>query len=912
MPKITFRFFHVTFFFLLPFVASAFEHPHLLVNDADKMPIITKIETEPWAKNIFSEMKQRLYPYVAQYRMTTEYDPTWLTSRYLMNREKGSRYTNLKVKPNGLEIDSVTGDAPVPTIRYSIGNVRPESKEIFPLRPPSIEELVPYNKNSEIPFFNQLTHRYENVEASRFSELINGEINQIALESAIMYWLTGEREYARLAADVLQQWAKAAYYQHAVRGSRQAGLFSGNVIGDTEYASLILVYDFLGNFLKDNGYDMTIYQSVFEKICWTLISQGNLDSYAAKSPMLVSSALSIENDLKRELLLGYIVDKDSIVARDYGNLCLNTAIPRFFSANGFYKDPGKHAASVYNILLSSWMLEHNNIPITNAYPSLLKAGDVRLFSAFPDLSLSSFGDVSNVYSDGNLLEMSLSLSLLKKSADSEEKRALLDLLVQKGRHDRAETGWQGLLVYSAQPSKIDLPNEFWSRSGNIDYAQFYYQRNGMDQNSGLMFNVQGATYSGNHANGMSAEFYGAGRVLGIDPGIGRNLADSLHIQYYSQWAAHNTVVSAGSSSPERIYKGGSTSKAMGQIDLVGMEPMPNQEAISPSHSFVNTHYLESFTKTNQDRLLSIVRTSPVSGFYVDIYRSNNKLWNDYLYHNVGDKLDILDEDRRPLALHAQKIPLVEPDFPGLRFIRNTKSTGEYRNGVVAQFSFKNSKKEHCFMQALIPGMKDRSYFCGTTPKAESATVPYDSLPVPTLVLHQMGDAWKEPFVAIYEPYVGKENYGVQSVEWLNRSYKGEQTALKVNCKDDLTYWILSSVNISYRGMIPQGMFIGSYAAIEYHKDMLQSIYLGKGLQLDLKEFSLKAETSDCSANITFGENWIDVTTTQPLQINWKNVAARKVYLVEKGSDEQIPLTKPRKSGFYQIPLVKEGRIYFEK
>jgi hypothetical protein len=108
------------------------------------------------------------------------------------------------------------------------------------------------------------------------------------------------------------------------------------------------------------------------------------------------------------------------------------------------------------------------------------------------------------------------------------------------------------------------------------------------------------------------------------------------------------------------------------------------------------------------------------------------------------------------------------------------------------------------------------------------------------------------------------------------------------------------------------VFIGIYTAIEYRKDALQSIYLGKGLQLDLKEFSLKAETSDCSANITFGENWIDVTTTQPLQINWKNVAARKVYLVEKGSDEQVPLVKPRKSGFYQIPVVKEGRVYFEK
>ena len=912
MLKIICRLFFLFSFLSFLFPVSAIVHPHLVVNEEDKSKILSKIDSQPWAQHIFSEMKQRLNPYISHYRMTTEYDPTWLTSRYLMNRENAHRYTDLRVSANGLTADSIWGNAPVPTIRYSIGDVRPETREIYPYRLPSIEELIPYNKNTEIPFYNIRTKKYELVNPSRFSEVINGEINRLALDAAILYWLTDEKEYGRLAADVLQQWAKAAFYQHQVSGSKQSGLFSSRVAGDTEYASLILVYDFLGSFLKENGYDTSIYQPVFEKIAWTLISRGDLETFYSKSPMLILSTLSIDNAAKRDKLLGYIVDKDSIVSREYGNYSLKTAVERNISPNGFYKDPGKHATAIYNLLFSAYVLEKNNLPVLNTFPTLEKAGEIRLFSAFPDLSLPSFGDVNNVYPDGNLLELALSLSLLKKREDSDQIRAVLDLLVKKGRHNRENTEWQGLVLYTAQPVQTNLRNDFWSRSGDVDYAHFYYQRNGMDKSNGLMMGVQGATYSGNHANGMSAEFYGAGCVMGGDPGIGRNQGDSLHIQYYSQWAAHNTVVAAGSSSPERIYKGGGTSKSMGQIDLVAMEPQSGQDAISANQSFIHTRYFEPFTRCNQERTLSLIRTSSASGFYVDIYRSNNKLWNDYLYHNIGDKLELLNEDRKPISLHAQKIPLVEPDFPGLRFIRSTKSTGDYRNAVIALFTLKNNKKEPSFMQALIPGMKDRTYFAGVSPKAESAAAPYDSLPVPTLVIHQMGDAWNEPFVTVYEPFVGKENYGVQSVDWLNRTYHSTQTALKISCKDNLTYWVMSSIDGSRRGSIPGGSFTGTYASIEFRQDTLHSVYLGKGLHIECANFSLKGQNSECSANVTFGNSYLDVTTNQPLQISWKNHNARRVYLIENGSDQQIPLIKPRRSIFYQVPAVKEGRVYFEK
>jgi hypothetical protein len=263
-----------------------------------------------------------------------------------------------------------------------------------------------------------------------------------------------------------------------------------------------------------------------------------------------------------------------------------------------------------------------------------------------------------------------------------------------------------------------------------------------------------------------------------------------------------------------------------------------------------------------------------------------------------------------LALHADKIPLVEPDFPGLRFIRHIKSTGEYKKGVVSLFTIKHSKNKSAYMQALMPGVADRSYFSGLSPMAESALAPYDSLPLPTLVVHQSGEAAKVPFVSVFEPFVGKDNYTVQAVEWLNRTFKGNLTALRISCKDDLTYWVMNATDASRKGTLPDGSFTGTYASIEFRKDTIYSIYLGKGLQLECRDFSVKGETSECSANITFGDRYLDITTTQPLQISWKGSQPKHIYLVEKGSETRLTITKPRRSNFYQIPVVKEARVYF--
>ena len=70
---------------------------------------------------------------------------------------------------------------------------------------------------------NLATNKLEQIEPQALIADINGDINQLALDAAIIYWLNGYEKYAVFASDILEQWAKGAYYQEPIIGAGRTG-----------------------------------------------------------------------------------------------------------------------------------------------------------------------------------------------------------------------------------------------------------------------------------------------------------------------------------------------------------------------------------------------------------------------------------------------------------------------------------------------------------------------------------------------------------------------------------------------------------------------------------------------------------------------------------------------------------------
>ena len=566
-------------------------HPHILVKPQDKQSVLNKIEKQQWAKNAFDIMQASVITYVERHKT----NPTWILSRYLMNRAPGKRYTEFFSDDDGTAIIRYAGDAPFPTIRVSSHKRPPITKDGYSYQMPAVEELVPYDTLMTMHLQSKAPGgKKEWVNPQTFVEGINGKINELALNAAIIYWLTGREEYARFAADILTQWARGASYQSPIVGPCRTGFLSIQTLGDGHYEPMPLIYDFLYQFLRDKKYETTWYEGVFEKIASTMTFRGywNNNWFAAQTPAMVFAALSLENKSRRDYYLDFYMNKDTVNG-GCGHLALPSVVSNWLTPDGHWKEPGGyHNFPVSSLLISAMAMETNGFNVFGKFPALFQSSYVLMKYSFPNLIAPSIGDTGPVSQSAECLEIGLLMAKKYGSTMLGQLSAAMDVLIQKKGYKREASGWLGLLSYLPE-LPANLGTSFsWPRSGELDFARCYLQRNGTDREHGLMYVVQGATYNHNHANGMSLELYGAGKVMGIDPGKGITYEAPMHVNYYAQWAAHNTVVAGGMSSSVPVFKGGGGTKQMGQVELASMEPKAGKEAVSTSCSFTDTRYTD--------------------------------------------------------------------------------------------------------------------------------------------------------------------------------------------------------------------------------------------------------------------------------------------------------------------------------
>lgn len=895
---------HITIFFLLciSFVLQAKydDTPHILVNNKDKETILLKIEKQPWAKKIIDDTKKEVAFFVNQH----EKDKEWILSRYLMNRVPGKRYTRFISDREGTELVAYDGDAPVPTVRVSPHKRSPVTPEGQFYVAPEIKDLVPYDTSLTMTLKNPVTNKYVRVDPQNYVNRINTNINKLAFSSAVLYWLTGEEKYARFSADILNQWAAGAVHQEPISGPGRVGFLDIQTLGDEGSKPLILAYDFVKPYMESKGYNLVYYDLVFEKIAKTLAFRGYVGNnwYAAESSTMVAAALSLTDKKKRDYYLSFYLTRDTI--RDgCGQLAMPSTVEKWLTPDGHWKEPGGyHNYPVSKLIEAAMMLDNNGIEVFKMYPQLFDAAHVMLKYSFPDLTASSFGDTGRPVQSPYCLEIAIRKAHENKLPILSNLLVSMHQLLERKMYDRSEGGIEGLLCYLPELPSINSESyASWERTGKLDFASFYLQRNGMERQTGLMCAVQGATYNHNHSNGMAMEIYGKGTVMGVDPGNGPTYEHPMHVRYYTQWAAHNTVVAAGSSTSIVPFNGGGGTKHIGRVNLISMEPLAGEQAISDNYSFTLTEYYDGSTQTNQQRLLSLIRIDENEGYYLDIYRSDNPVSNDYLYHNIGEGVSFYTMNGDPVMTKPiESYPKTEKDEPGLRFFQQVETTGIRTEGLTALFSASELPTGKAFMKMWIPGIKGRTYYKAMAPVSKTAVPPYNKKKTPVIGIRMEQEAFTTPFVVLLEPTEKGLLSSIKSVKQHAFIHHNNGVLLEIETIQNKKQFIFTSLeNKEIRK--DNYSFSGDYGLIEKDGEMATTYYLGFGNKLGDDEILIETkDKSNGSVCLINSWNKLEVKTKQPCRILIKN-KKRGNSLSKK--DARVTFSK--QSGYYEWDI-EEG------
>jgi hypothetical protein len=258
---------------------------------------------------------------------------------------------------------------------------------------------------------------------------------------------------------------------------------------------------------------------------------------------------------------------------------------------------------------------------------------------------------------------------------------------------------------------------------------------------------------------------------------------------------------------------------------------------------------------------------------VDIYRSAHPESNDYVYHNVGKEVNLLDINNNPIAVNESTGDRLfkSKDLTGLRFIQSLKGTDAFDGSVKAVFIMEDelSKPGRRFMKVLMTGEKNRNYFTGLAPATKTVLPAYAALKTPTLVVKQQGEAWTRPFVAVYEPYSGNGDQ-IQSVEIISSDEALPASVVRVTNKDSVVQLVFQSGEDNQ--LISKGnwQFKGTFAVVQLKKGMVEELYLGSGSSIRYGDYSISSNVPDAAGSLKIDGSKARISGNHDLTVTIKN------------------------------------------
>lgn len=836
-------------------------YPRLYLTQAEKSDLKTTIQQEDWAQDVLQGIHQRIDEYVARHVN----DPEWMVSRLQMYWK--TKATNVYV--NGVHYSHADGEAPVPTVRFTGSRDYTTNYAM-----PDLEDILPYMDDERGLYLRNKSKEgrpLEWVEQSKTGGIIhrhNQRIIGFARDAAFLYWLEGEERYARFAFDLFDTYMMGMYYRSEpidlLNGHIQTlvGLSCFQVIHESTLIEVAELYDFLHQYIAQNHPDkIEIYEATIKK--WTDliikngVPQNNWNLHQAK--IILKAAMVLQNNefyedgKGREYYIDYILNVTS--ARQW-------SLSKFMAYgydenNGVWAECPGYSFGVTRDLthfLNDFYntFDHNLLPYM---PVMAKAVRVLPQYLFPNGQTIAFGD--SYYGTLNTGAMSDLIRMAQNTGDEALEKEFTamyrlfnpeDEAAQRGKKPRAEIA----SFFASKPLALN-PNyptgklkDYITQTFYAPNVSWHVQRIGQGTD-GMMVSLNASLGNHMHANGINMELYGKGIVQGADPGKGAGYLQPIYLEYYSQFPAHNTVMVDGASSYTEML-------SYHPFDLMGEYPRSEQKnGYYPNITYSDVYFLEPETRSDQSRLVSIVKTGETTGYYIDIFRSRKQRegdkFHDYFYHNLGQSMQLIDADGNPLKL----TPTEEMGFAGghlyaLDYMwdkQSVRTSDDYQ----AEWKIDMPEgEEDVLMNLWMKGTAGREVFSIKSPPNKAfrgdGGLPYEVSKAPylTLAARQHGEAWEHPFVSVYEPFTSAEGKSITSISGFeDENGSNEFVGLSLthrSGREDLVFSAKSGAVAKYKDASTDA----HYVLIGKEKDGDFVLFLGNGTQLEAGEYTISSSS----------------------------------------------------------------------
>ncbi len=800
--------------------------PSIWVTPADRESILAKIDTQPWARAQFDALKERTAAGVAAHRRDPQ---AYLNTLSWVGAAPGEHPTLPRIEDNMAS----TGRANAQTAMQSL-----------------------------------LGH---------------------AVDCGVLFYLTGERDYAVVAADVLQAFVRALRGMPINLNPGNGGwiyfndhLYEARAVG----AQIPIVYDFIAAHVREPGvtvldlatgrrvpfaYDDA--QAVFRTYARLAVEHGMSDTNwpVLEMPSLTHNTLALDDPDERAHWLAYVTHVDAERQDPLAKI-----FHEFEEAEGVWPESIQYSSGVagnVTYIVSLLRRQSPALALPHGFASIprsmLRLRDFR----FPNGEYVRFGDGPR-RSSPPYRSLEMAYALAEREGDAEGMREFGGVLreaveageLNRGRLAGTLSGASVYLapldllwfspVYAVPPVAKPLP----SVSDELPFAGLVLQRNlALDGNPahGLMAAVSGAAYVHSHASGLALELYGAGAVLGPNAGKGRYTTDE-HENHRRLFAAANTVIVNGAARSS----GGWVNLGIDTVRPVTLEPAVGAAPVSPHHSFMVTAFRQDHgadAPAPQERLVGLVRTSPSTGFYVDVFRSRTQAgeenqFHDYLYRNLGEEVRLLGAEG-PLSLvpHPDRFKPVPGSvwrrndtflYPGWHVFQNVKASRAVAGDVMAQFTTSALTPRPAVMRVYMAGEAGREYVTAMAPSVAEAPDGYNNKPVPVLAVRQKGEAWHRPFAVVYEPRFADATEGVETVAPLRAGGRFQGFTVRSRVDGEVRNHLIlipADPDAGYRDETLGLTFKGRYAVVTTADDgRVLDLYVGEGSALDYRGHSLRA------------------------------------------------------------------------